>query len=343
MTGTTALRPDMDPFVPRPWLRNGHVMTLYAWARHREFPHLPPPEARRFRVLPDTDVLAHCHWQPSPTSAPTLVALHGLESSSDAHYMRGLADKAFARGWNAVRLNQRTCGGTEHLTPRLYHSGLTDDPWAVLRELTTIDGLRTIGVVGYSLGGNLAVKLAAEAADQPGVPLAAAVGVSPAIDLARCVEAIERPVNYPYQWNFVRNLRGRMRRKAAAWPGRFDLSGLDDIWTIRQFDEVYTAPHHGFAGAADYYHRASAVRVVDRIRIPTLLITADNDPFVPVAPFGEPGVRAHTEVRIEAGGGHCGFVAEARDGSDGYWAESTALAFLASVMTPEAGAPRARP
>ena len=330
----------IDPFIPRRLLRNGHVMTLYAWARKREFPRLPAPEPRCFQVLDDTQVLAHCYFQPDRSSRPTVLGLHGLESSSDAHYMRGLADKAFARGWNAVLLNQRNCGGTEHLTPRLYHSGLTDDARAVAAELAAHDGLTRIGVVGYSLGGNLAAKLAAEASDDASLPIVAAVGVSPTIDLARCVEAIERPSNYPYQWNFVRNLRARMRRKAAAWPGHFDLRRLDDIWTIREFDDVYTAPHHGFAGASDYYARASAIRVIDRIRIPTLLLTADDDPFVPPDPFDAPVVRAHTHVRIERGGGHCGFVGEEAAASDGYWAEETAMAFLDGVMGPTSEARR---
>lgn len=323
--------PELAPFVPKRTLRNGHVMTIYAWARQREFPRLPASEARLFRVLPDTQVLAHCYWQPDRARVPTLLGLHGLESSSDAHYMRGLADKAFARGWNAVLLNQRNCGGTEHLTPRLYHSGLTDDAAAVMTELAERDGLRRIGVVGYSLGGNLAVKLAAEAGASS--PLVAVVGISPAIDLARCVEAIERLVNYPYQWNFIRNLKARMRRKAAAWPGHFDLSRLDSIWTIRDFDDTYTAPHHGFAGAADYYARASAIRVIDRVCRPALLLTADDDPFVPPDSFDAPAVVAHTRARVEHGGGHCGFVSEPSEGSDGYWAESAAIDFLAAAMT----------
>ena len=322
----------IDPFIPRRLLRNGHVMTIYAWARRREFPRLPPPEPRVFRILDDTQVLAHCYFQSDRSGRPTMLGLHGLESSSDAHYMRGIADKAFARGWNAVLLNQRNCGGTEHLTPRLYHSGLTDDVRAVVAELAAADGITRIGVVGYSLGGNLAVKLAAEASEDSNVPIVAAVGVSPTIDLARCVEAIERPSNYPYQWNFVRNLRARMRRKAALWPGHYDLRRLDDIWTIREFDDVYTAPHHGFAGASDYYARASAIRVIDRIRIPTLLLTADDDPFVPPDPFDAPVVRAHTQVHIERGGGHCAFVGEEAAASDGYWAEATAIAFLESAF-----------
>ncbi len=331
---TASAPPSTDRFTPRRWLHNGHVMTLYAWAHHRVFPNLPPPESRLFRVLDDTRILAHCHWQPDRAATPTLVALHGLESSSEAHYMRGLADKAFRRGWNAVLLNQRNCGGTEHLTPRLYHSGLTADPMAVIAELARTDGITRVGLVGYSLGGNIAIKLAAELDDARPLPVRAVAAVSPAIDLERCVEEIERPINYLYQWNFVRNLRARMRRKAAAWPGLFDLSGLDDIWSIRQFDETYTAPHHGFAGASDYYAKASAIRVVDRVRIPALIISAEDDPFVPADPFARPEVLAHVDVRVEHDGGHCGFVGDAAaDGTDGYWAESAAIEFLASAMS----------
>lgn len=324
---------DVRPFAPDWWLRNGHAMTLAAWGYARQFPGLPPPEARLFRVTADSQVLAHCYWQPVRPGRPTLLALHGLESSSEAHYMRGLADQAWRRGWNAVLLNQRNCGGTEHLSPGLYHSGLTDDPRSVMRTLAEQDGIRAVGVVGYSLGGNLAVKLAGEFADAEDLPLAGAVAVSPTIDLDLCVHAIERPVNFPYQWNFVRNLRSRMRRKARAWPGSFDLEPLGRIWTIRRFDDVYTAPYHGFRGAEHYYHRASALRVAERIRIPTLIIAASDDPFVPPTQFLDPAVRdnPHVVVRLERHGGHCGFIDGGRAGRS-YWAEATALDFLASVM-----------
>ena len=308
-------------------------MTVYAWARKRRFPDLPAPEARLFRVSPDTQVRADCYWQPDRAGRPVLVALHGLESSSEAHYMRGLADHALKRGWSAVLLNQRNCGGTEHLTPGLYHSGLTADPLAVMRELTTVDGIRTIVVVGYSLGGNLAMKLAGELGDTPALPVRGVVAVSPAADLDRCVRAIERRANYPYQWNFVRNLRGRMRRKAASWPGAFDLAPLGGIWSIRKFDDVYTAPHHGFAGASDYYYKASALRVVDRIRIPTLVLSAEDDPFVPGRQFRSPDWPAnpHVTVHVASHGGHCGFITGAT-GTDEYWAESTAVTFLAAAI-----------
>ncbi len=324
------------PFVPRRGLANGHVMTVFAWAAKRLFPQLPVPEARLIRVTGDTQVLAHCYWQPERSAARTVVVLHGLEGSSSVHYMRGMASKAWAAGWNVVLLNQRNCGGTEHLTPGLYHSGLTDDPKAVIRALAATDRLTDFAVAGYSLGGNLTVKLAAEAADEPDLPVRAAVAVCPTIDLDRCVGAIERRSNVVYQFNFVRNLRARMRRKAAAWPGRFDLTPLDRIWTIRRFDDVYTAPYHGFGDASNYYRLASAMRIVDRVRVPLLILAAEDDPFVPADQFRADVIRANANisVAIAGHGGHCGFVAapDPARGADGYWAETQALAFLSAVM-----------
>jgi len=323
----------VPPFQTRRWLRNGHVMTVYAWGRPRQFPRLAEPERRLFHVAPDTQVRADCYWQPDRASHPALVALHGLESSSEAHYMRGLADLAIERGWNAVLLNQRNCGGTEHLTPGLYHSGLTADPRAVIRELAAVDRIRDVVVVGYSLGGNLAMKLAGELEADSGLPVRAVAAVSPALDLDRCVHAIERPANIGYQWNFVRALRARMRRKAQLWPGAFDLAPLGGIWTIRRFDDVYTAPYHGFHGASDYYFKASALRVVDRIAIPAIVLTAEDDPFVPPEQFRAPVFTAnpHVAVRVERHGGHCGFIAEAGDPNP-YWAERSAVAFLAAAI-----------
>jgi predicted alpha/beta-fold hydrolase len=321
------------PFVPRPGLAHGHVMTIVAWARPRSFPELPPRDARLIRVTDDTQVLAHCYWQPEREGRPTLLALHGLEGSSDAHYMRGLADKAWHRGWNAVLLNQRNCGGTEGLTPGLYHSGLTHDPRMVMRTLARDEGVGPFGIVGYSLGGNVALKLGAELADHPDVPLAGVVSVSATIELETCVRAIERSSNFPYQWNFVRHIKARMRRKAALWPGRFDLTPLSRIWTIRAFDDRYTAPLNGFGDATNYYRQASARRIVERIRVPALVLSAADDPFVPPSQLQDAALLGHPylTIRVEPHGGHCGFV-RTPAGDDGYWAESSAVEFLASVM-----------
>ena len=322
-----------EPFIPHRRLRNGHVMTVYAWGRARTFPDLGAPETRLFDVAPGTQVSADIYWQPRRRESPVLLALHGLEGSSGAHYMRGLASKGVAAGFSVVLLNQRNCGGTEHLGPGLYHSGLTEDAAFVIDELTRVDGIDCVAVAGYSLGGNLALKLAGEFGASAPPVLRAVCAVSPILEISRCVHALERPLNLLYQWNFMKALRARMRRKAACFPGRFAVDRLAAVRTVREFDDVYTAPHFGFRDAEDYYHRASAMRVIERIRVPTLIISAADDPFVPASMFDAPGVRLNPSITtvVTRHGGHCGFVADrcgapGGDG-DGYWAETSIVRF----------------
>ena len=320
------------PFRPR--FAGGHTQTLFAWARRRQFPTLPAPEARYIDVATDARVLAHCHFHPARASRPALILLHGLEGSSYAHYMRGMAEKAWAAGWNVVRLNQRNCGGTEHLSRGLYHSGLTHDARVVMQHLIEQDGIRQVAIAGYSLGGNLALRLAGEAGTTPPAELIAVCAVSPTMDLARCVDALERRSNRIYEWNFLRNLKARMQRKAAAFPDDYDLAPLARVRTIREFDEAYTAPHHGFAGAADYYYRASALRLIDQISVPTLILTATNDPFVPPDAFRDPAVAGnpHITTVMTADGGHCAFVERATPDYDGYWAEREVVRFVSALV-----------
>jgi predicted alpha/beta-fold hydrolase len=335
------------PFVPHPRLKRGHLMTIYCWAAKRQL-HLPPADARLFQVAPDTRVLAQCYWQPDRRSRPTLLALHGLEGSSTAHYMRGLAHKALGAGLNAVLLNQRNCGGTEHLGPGLYHSGLSSDAALVIKELAR-EGLDCVVAAGYSLGGNLVMKLAGEHPPEMLPSLAAVCAVSPVLELAECVRALELRSNFIYQWNFVRNLKARMRRKVRHYPGTFAVDRLSRIRSVRAFDEAYTAPHFGFQNAADYYHRAAGMRVADRIRIPALVIAAADDPFVPSAIFRNPILAANPNIQmlVSKHGGHCGFLGPSRGPDDGYWAEGViveyavrqAQAFIAKRRLSEAVQP----
>ena len=322
----------VEPYVPHPWLRNGHAVTVFAWARPRRFPALPEPEERVFDVTPEARVLAKCHWQESPASRPTLLLLHGLEGSADAHYMRGMADKAFTSGFNVVRLNQRNCGGTDHLSVGVYNSGLTSDPAAVIDELQRRDGVTSLSVAGYSLGGNLALKLAGEYGETPPAAVRAFAAVSPTLDLASCIDALERPSNWLYQQNFLVSLRQRIHRKARLYPARYSTAPLARVRSVRQFDDAYTAPMSGYRDAAEYYYRASALRIAGRIRVPTLVITAADDPFVPVGPFRDPAVAGNPAVRvvITPHGGHCGFVTRRTHGADdGYWAERAVVEFVA--------------
>lgn len=304
-------------------------MTVTVWARPRRFRRLPPGERRFFSVGGGTYVLADCNFQPHRTERPLLLALHGLEGSSDSHYMKGLAEKAWLRGFSVVRLNLRNCGGTEHLTRGLYHTGLTADARAVLEELIHKDGVPAVAVAGYSLGGNIALKLAGEYGGDAPRQLACVSAVSPPIDLTRAIVLLERRINVVYQKNFLWNLKRRIRRKRAVFPETYSTRGLRRIRTMRAFDDAYTAPFNGFTGAEDYYARAGAIHVIPRIAVPALIISAEDDPFIPTEPFSDPRVAGNRNLTVELTrfGGHCGFLTRRCPDHDGYWAEWRVIEF----------------
>ena len=216
------------------------------------------------------------------------------------------------------------------LSRGLFHSGLTTDAARVIDELTLVDRLPAIAVSGYSLGGNLALKLAGEYGAHPPPELLGVAAVSPIIEIEQCTRALEGPDNRIYDWNFVRDLKKRMRLKARLFPGEYDLSKIDAVKSVRQFDEAITAPHFGFRSASDYYFRASAMRIIDRVRVPALIITAEDDPFVPAAPFRDPNLTAnpHIELHVLRYGGHCGFIGDRAGENDGYWAEYRIIEFV---------------
>lgn len=318
----------MQEFTPHPWLRNGDLMTLVATRLPRRFRRLPPHTDRLFETEPGTRMLGHCHWHAEPRRHPTLVLVHGLEGSSDSIYMKGIAEKACAAGFNAIRLNQRNCGGTEQLTPTLYNSGLSVDYAAVLRELAERDGLPEVFFCGHSMGGNLVLKMAGELTDAAPPQFRGVVAVSPALELGACADLLDSPRNAFYRWHFVSNLKKRFRRKVELYPERYSVNGLGRVRTIREFDDVITAPNCGYRDAVDYYHRASAMRVVAQIRVPTLILSAEDDPFIPLAPFRDLAVTGnpHITVVLTRHGGHCGYVS-AVDGEERFWAEARAVEF----------------
>ena len=319
----------MKVFEPHPWLRNAHAQTLVSSLLPRRFPCLRKGVAREFETQPGTRIRGECHWQGKPRERPTLVVVHGLEGSSDSGYMLGLAERAFAAGWNAVRLNQRNCGGTESLTPTLYNSGLSGDYRAVLFELIGQDTLPRIFCAGYSMGGNLLLKMAGELAGAAPHQLGGVAAVCPCIDLAKCADAVGLPGNFIYQEHFVRNLKRRMRRKDALFPGKFDLTPLSRVRTLREFDDAMTARYCGFRDAADYYAQSSALRVANEIQVPTLILTAQDDPFVPFESFSDPAVTGnpHIEVVAPKHGGHCAFISSEK-GDARFWAEARIMEFF---------------
>ncbi|HKO31849.1 MAG TPA: alpha/beta fold hydrolase [Nitrospiraceae bacterium] len=330
----TSGSPDRRDFTPAAWLRNPHFMTVFPgyWPRRALLAGVPT-ESRLFTTEPHTQLLGFCHWQPHRIACQTVVLVHGLEGCSESHYMRGIAAKAYRAGFNVVRMNQRTCGGTEHLTPTLYNSGLSQDYRAIVQELARVDGLDRIWLVGYSMGGNLVLKAAGEAGSSK-ASLVGVIAVCPNIDPPKCVEALEQPRNWIYHRHFLVSLKERLRRKAALLPGKWDLTKLDGVGRMSEFDDRYTAPDGGYASGADYYERAGACHVLDTIAVPTLIITAQDDPFIPYSMFTVPLIQRHPKIQMIAPrhGGHCGFIHWSRNGEDSYWAENRIMDFLQEHM-----------
>ena len=351
----------VEEFSPRWLLRNGHLQTLVGNFKPRQYV-LPEAEAHLIEVDAEKGaspgsrssglaasewllqakadvaargasyVLCHCHWQANAGQCPTVVLLHGLEGSSRSQYMLGNAARAWAGGWNIVRMNMRNCGGTEDLSPTLYHSGLSGDVAAVMRTLAAEKGLGAFALVGYSMGGNLVLKLAGELGENRPDSLKAVVGVSPVMDLGVSADALHNLSNRVYEWKFLVGLRRRFRRKAELFPHIYSTTGLERIASLRQFDDQITARYSGFTGADDYYDRASSARVASQISVPTLILHALDDPFIRMLPSTRTALLANQRVRLveTPHGGHCAFLAAAT-GYDGYWAEKVLLDFLLSA------------
>jgi len=309
-------------FEPHRWLRTGHLQTVASAFAPRGFT-LPAGEERLFRVDGETQLKGICHWQAGKElDLPVIVTVHGLEGSCDSNYAKGIADKAWARGFHAVRMNQRNCGGTERLTPTLYNSGMSGDYAAVLAELAEKDGFTKIFFAGYSMGGNLVTKMAGEFVDGAPKQLRGVAAVCPALDLSACADALERVDNYFYQRHFVTGLMARYRKKQELFPERYSTNGLGPIRSVREFDDAITAPAFGYRDAEDYYEHVGAKKVVDRVRVPMLMITAQDDPFVPYASFLKARVAENPCVDFVAPrhGGHCGFISRF-EGVERFWAE----------------------
>src|SRR6266496_187059 len=323
-----ALLNKISGFVPRPGLRGGHVQTLASFLLRRRVV-LPPVEERLIEVEPGVCVLCHCNWQPERKDKLTVIIVHGLEGSSESGYALGIAQKGLALGMNVVRMNPRNCGGTESLAPTLYHSGRSGDVAAVAKHLIERDGIQHLALAGYSMGGNLVLKLAGEWGAQAPPQFRAVAAVCPAMDLAPSADALHHASNRFYEMYFLMKLRGRLRAKARHFPQVFDIVRLQGIRSLRDFDEKITAYYSGFTGANDYYARSSAANVVDRIAAHALIIHAANDPFIRILPETRRKVAANPHITFmeTADGGHCSFLAEP-NGYDGYWAEQKVVEFL---------------
>lgn len=317
----------MRPFVP--FFRNAHAATIAGnfWKRAIDESCFPTREVV-YDTVPGTRVLVHEN-RPRGSVKGEVFLQHGLEGSSRSGYMISLAQALCEAGYAAHRVNMRSCGGSEHLTDTLYHSGLTIDLRTILSRFRA-QGRGPIFAVGFSLGGNMVLKLAGEAGVKARDLVDGVVAVSTPIDLHACVQRIAEPQNWIYQRRFVLSLKSRYQRRHAAAPDRFHIEGLDRANTIYDFDDKFTAPAFGFGTAQNYYRTQSALRFVDSIRVPTLAVCAVDDPFIPFDIYQSRELRDNRWIQLEAvpHGGHLGFIARTRPR---FWLDDALIEWIDGV------------
>jgi predicted alpha/beta-fold hydrolase len=325
------------PFIPSRFLGQGDLQTLagFFWPGRFRSRDLTGDEERLFEVEPGTKVLGRCRWQPNPTEHPTVLLWHGIEGSSSSAYMLSTAAKAFRAGFNVIRMNVRNCGGTDHLTPTLYHAGLTSDARKVIDELIRVDRLTRIIVGGFSLGGNQVLKLGGEYGSDPPSQLLGLFAISPSVDLHASSRRLLARRNWFYQKNFLYALKQRIKIKASLYPALYQTNGIHRLKSIRAFDDKYVVPAFGFTGADDYYTKASSLPYIQHMRIPTLIIHAQDDPFIPFAPLRDPAVTENPYVLLLSPerGGHVAFISDpsAANDEDRFWAENRLIDFCLTV------------
>ena len=334
------MTPGSTTFRPPWWGRSAHVQTI--WAAVRPRPRLP---LRRERIeTPDGDFV-DLDWTDGPAGTPLLLVLHGLEGSARSHYVTALIEAGRARGWRAVTLNFRSCSGELNRLPRFYHSGDTGDLDHVVRTLLDDEPGVRLGLVGVSLGGNVLLKWLGEQSDAAPPAIVGAVGISVPFDLAACARRLDRGVQRRiYTANFMRTLRDKVADKARHYPGFVDVDAARRARTFTEYDRVVTAPLGGFADEVDYWTRSSSGPYLPRIRRPTLLLSARDDPFVPPASLPDPrGLPPAVVADYQDRGGHAGFLEGRWPWRARGWVEPRALEFLTRCLGRMAGAPHDAP
>ncbi len=346
-------------FTPRRWMRNGHVQTIIGNYMRRTGPLPPiseelvvPVEAPHETTLrdgrtvgvPETSILCLCHWQPSARAqtALTVVLVHGLEGSASSGYILGNTSRLWAEGCNIIRMNMRACGGSDALSPTIYHSGRSGDIGALLGALRD-RGCSRIALVGYSMGGNLVLKYAGEQSLLPSsarpCELVAVAGISPLLDLAPSSAALHFPSNRLYEARFLRAMKRRIRAKAQLFPELYGLLEQEQIYdrirSLRDFDGQIVARFGGFRDASDYYEQVRSSRYVAALRWPTLIVHALDDPFIRSEATTREALLSNPYVQyVETShGGHCAFLADPAGADQGRWAEETLARWLTALLS----------
>lgn len=324
-------------FVPHPLLKNRHLMTIVPGflPRRKLNKFCKSGTSRLFQINNDAKLLGHCHFQEK--KAPTVIILHGLEGSSESSHVQGIGFKCFQNGFNVLRLNMRNCGGSMQHAKTLYNAGMWQDLRAVMEILHKEERLDEFILAGYSLGGNLILNTVAHHEVSQGYRIRAACAVSPSIDLAHAVKAIEEPQNKIYQDWFLRTLKKKILAKSQQFPDIYNPEGLDEVLTIREFDDRFTAPYGGYGNADRYYRESSSHGRLKQIATPVLVIAAEDDPLVPVDSFnGIEEKNPNIELLITKYGGHGGFLqsrVETESHFDHFWAENRVVAYIREVSS----------
>lgn len=308
MEARTAYRPPTLLF-------NRHLETIYPSLLRKVKFHAP----QRERISTPDDDFLDLDWYTQHASKLVIIS-HGLEGNSSRSYVLGMARAFFYAGYDVLAWNYRGCSGEVNRQLRFYHSGATDDLHTVVSHAAS--RYEDIRLVGFSLGGNLTLKYVGESHVHSAVKKV--IGISVPLNLHTSCQVISRPVNWIYTKRFLLSLTAKIKAKPAL-ASVLDLDKLNTIRTLLEFDDHFTGPLHGFAGAVDYYSQCSAIRFLPAIRVPTLILSAQNDPFLSPDCYPE-SVSEHVKTSYPARGGHVGF---ARFGGNGlYWSEMEAVSFM---------------
>jgi predicted alpha/beta-fold hydrolase len=319
---------EVPPFEPHPLVRGGHAQTIAGR-------YLPGSSGRLKSTyhevsLDDGDRLAILDSIPSTWKAgePVVLLVHGLAGCARSPYVVRIASRLVERGWRAIRMNLRGAGSGFGAARGIYHGGRTEDLRAVTSWIAQHASQSPIALMGFSLGGNLVLKLAAEAANEPVKGLDCVIAANPPLDLAACCQHIQRPENRIYDKHFVRMLHREVGRLHQVFPD-LGQSNLTDARSVFEFDEQYTAPRNGFASAQEYYELSSSAPLLEQILVPGLIIHAKDDPFIPPEPFETAKLGPNLTLELVPSGGHLGYVSRHRYGRDRRWLDARLVAWLA--------------
>lgn len=304
------------------------------WGKLARKLELAPTKSETW-TAPDGDMV-ELHRVRGQASAPHILLLHGLEGTVRSHYAQALLWQAIRLGWNADLMMFRSCGTPPSTAPRLYHSGETSDLSWVLERIISENPAVRLGLIGISLGGNVLLKYLGERGSDAPRQIRAAAAISVPFDLEQSSRHINRGFTRVYQAHFLRTLRRKARAKLAQFPGIADERRMESARNMFDYDDAVTAPVHGFTGAVDYYTQSSSIHWIEKIRVPTLLLSAVDDPFLPAQVLGEVKRKAAGNplltLELHEKGGHVGFVGGRNPFHPVYYAEQRVSGFISELV-----------